>query len=268
MGILEGLMITSSFSVAEGGFATIYRGTLRQNGRDIPVAVKVLRGGTRVKNRETKFYREALIWKPLSHPNILQMYGVANVGPLGTLGMVCPWIGKGNLTSYLRGRPHISLPERLSFLEQIAFALKYLHSRSIVHGDLTGNNVLVEDNGNVLLCDFGLSNIQRDGDAQFHTASTLKFNAPWAAPEVIFSYEYPDVTGATKASDVYSFGSVMLQASLPRELMHGNQLIQLLVPGFDRTATVSRKAVDTNCHLPQTRRSLPPSTPYERRIRV
>lgn len=73
----------------------------------------------------------------------------------------------------------------------------------------------MERNGNVLLCDFGLSKIQRDGILQYQTTSSVKFNAPWAAPEIIFPSETPDNDSVVKSSDVYSFGSVMLQVSMP-----------------------------------------------------
>jgi serine/threonine protein kinase len=85
-----------------------------------------------------------------------------------------------------------------------------------VFNQIVQNNVLVEGNGNILLCDFGLSKIRRDDSyVQRHTSSTVKFNAPWAAPELIFSYRnLGRDPGPEKSSDIYSLGSVMLQVNL------------------------------------------------------
>jgi serine/threonine protein kinase len=54
-----------------------------------------------------------------------------------------------------------------------------------------------------------------DDLAQHYTASSVKCNTFWAAPEIIFFYENPGHFGASKCSDIYSFGSVMLQVSRP-----------------------------------------------------
>jgi len=66
--------------------------------------------------------------------------------------------------------------------------------------------VLIDDDGNILLCDFGLSSFLGDG---FTTATTAKFNLRWTAPEIIFP-EGKDIR-PSKLTDVYSFASVILQ---------------------------------------------------------
>ncbi|KAF9457790.1 kinase-like domain-containing protein [Collybia nuda] len=210
MGAFESLIITSSYYVAFGGFADIYSGILRLGGKEIPVAIKILRGKMTRKDM-ARFYREAVIWGTLKHEGILPLYGVApNVGPQKALGMISPWIDKGNLTYHLENHPQISLEGRISILIQVAAAVQYLHSLSIIHGDLTGNNILMKDDKNILLCDFGLSRIWMDNVPTLHTTSIGKCNYPWAAPEVIFN-DNPNEPPFTKSSDVYSFGCVMVQ---------------------------------------------------------
>ncbi|KIK38484.1 hypothetical protein CY34DRAFT_90919 [Suillus luteus UH-Slu-Lm8-n1] len=88
-----------------------------------------------------------------------------------------------------------------------------VHYRNIIHGDLMPSNVLIDHNGKALLADFGLSRLLAD-----HETSFFKSHGPgairWAAPEIIpLDPEKPDneVSKPNKASDIYSFGCIMMQ---------------------------------------------------------
>jgi len=86
--------------------------------------------------------------------------------PSRTLCMVSPWIKNGDLQTYvhsLHSTGHLTGYDLVvsidTWLYQTAQGLAYLHQEDIVHGDLHEGNILVDDNGNVLLTDFGLSRI-------------------------------------------------------------------------------------------------------------
>ncbi|KDQ29826.1 hypothetical protein PLEOSDRAFT_1040044, partial [Pleurotus ostreatus PC15] len=150
--------------------------------------------------------RELAVWLKLKHPQVLPLYGiVSDFGPYPS--MVCPWMDRGNLNNYLI----IHLLTRDSELSQVCAGLAYLHSRSVVHGDLTGCNVLINGDGDACLSDFGLSTIISDLQGVSTFTSSIGGNVRFAAPEL---YEVGDDdirTFPTARSDIYSLGSVILQ---------------------------------------------------------
>ncbi|KAJ8581452.1 kinase-like protein [Rhizopogon salebrosus TDB-379] len=90
--------------------------------------------------------------------------------------------------------------------------MQYLHGESIVHGDLTGSNVLVHGNGRACLSDFGLSTIVLEFVGPSYLTSTMGGNIRWAAAEL---FEEPDddeaAVSLSTECDIYSFGSIFLQ---------------------------------------------------------
>ncbi|OAX38452.1 kinase-like protein, partial [Rhizopogon vinicolor AM-OR11-026] len=90
-----------------------------------------------------------------------------------------------------------------------------VHEKAIVHGDLTGSNVLVHGNGRACLADFGLSTIVTEFIGTSYLTSTIKGNIRWAAAE-LFEVPEDDEEGEATVSlstecDIYSFGSIALQ---------------------------------------------------------
>ncbi|KAJ6489906.1 kinase-like domain-containing protein, partial [Mycena sanguinolenta] len=92
-------------------------------------------------------------------------------------------------------------------LRDISLGLEYLHGRKICHGDLKGINVLVEDSGRALLCDFGLARIKADITSHTRTANdTVVYGSRnWMAPELL-SGSLP-----RPPSDIYAFGMTVYE---------------------------------------------------------
>ncbi|KIJ09598.1 hypothetical protein PAXINDRAFT_87238, partial [Paxillus involutus ATCC 200175] len=154
-----------------------------------------------------KLRRELKTWANLDHVNILPLFGTTmNFGRFPA--MVCPWLENGSLTSYLERRH-----DTLNRMER-ASLVGILHSQSIVHGDLSGSNVLIDGNGRACISDFGLSTllIKLGGStyaASSHAGGTLR----WTAPELL-DLQVPDEGEnlvPRPLSDVYSFGRIILQ---------------------------------------------------------
>ncbi|KIJ12111.1 hypothetical protein PAXINDRAFT_171393, partial [Paxillus involutus ATCC 200175] len=132
--------------------------------------------------------------------------------------LVCPWLENGPLTSYLeRGHDTLKPVERFSLISDAASGLQYLHSQLIVHGDLSGSNVLVDANGRACISDFGLSTLLTElGGSTYATSSHTQGTLRWTAPELLDTQvpddedNLPDIY-PTPQSDVYSFGRIMLQ---------------------------------------------------------
>ncbi|KAK7029504.1 hypothetical protein VNI00_014537 [Paramarasmius palmivorus] len=204
------------FPEAHGGFADVWKGTWRDGDRLVPVAVKVLRSATQSDEMEEKMRkklsRELEVWRKLEHPNVLSLYGiVSDFGPYDS--MVCPWHENGSVSRYLeRCGDILSMTDRLQLLCEVAEGLSYLHSFDIVHGDLTGSNILINCHGQACLCDFGLSSIMAEF-ADSYSSSSISGAIRWADAS-LFKFQMEEDSQPpvlTTRSDIYSLGSVMLE---------------------------------------------------------
>ncbi|KAG1868007.1 kinase-like domain-containing protein, partial [Suillus tomentosus] len=159
-----------------------------------------------------RLFREIKLWLRLEHENIVPLWGVTD--GFGSLpALVSPWSVNGSLTRYLQHKHEMLFDDgKFALLTDVARGLRYLHSQSIVHGDLSGNNVLVDENGKASLADFGLSALLPGRMSQALLPTNLTCTAQYMAPEYLkFDGEGNLTPVFTSKSDVYSFGGIMLQ---------------------------------------------------------
>lgn len=133
------------------------------------------------------------------------------------VSMVCPWYANGNLSTFLSKNESLDYTDRLRLIRDIASGLYYLHYNSIIHGDLSGGNLLISDEGRALLYDFGLSSLVRDLGLNTKSTSTVAGSLRWAAPEV---FQTDAKSKISLFSDIYSFGSVALQVFTGKRPYH------------------------------------------------
>ncbi|KAG6808400.1 hypothetical protein H0H92_004276 [Tricholoma furcatifolium] len=166
-----------------GGCADVSRGIYQ--GEEVCVKENRCTKNTQNKVRE-KTLNEAVLCGNLSHPNIVPFLGVCFKGitPL----LVYKWMKRGNIISYLKKYPRAS---RVHLLHGVALGVKHMHERSIVHGDIKGANILVDDSGKALIGDFGFASILPS------SGGTVMYQAP-----EIFKQESYN----TKETDIYAFG--------------------------------------------------------------
>ncbi|KAG6825508.1 hypothetical protein H0H92_003435 [Tricholoma furcatifolium] len=179
---LDGVTIFGT-RLASGGFADIYQGNFQGQ----LVCVKVIRPAKNTQDdvRKTTL-NEAVLCGSLSHPNIVPFLGVYFKGNAPSL--VFLWMGNGNLVSYLEKFP---LANRVRLFYDVGLGLQYLHERSIVHGDLKGTNILVNNSGRALIGDFGLASILPS------SGGTVMYQAPEIFREEAYN---------TKETDIYALG--------------------------------------------------------------
>ncbi|KAJ6476188.1 hypothetical protein C8R45DRAFT_1009160 [Mycena sanguinolenta] len=190
-----------------GGFGDIYRAS--HSGKT--VALKHMRhfiqsSDPEIRDIRLKLCREALVWKDLRHPHILPFLGIDRDSFPSALCTVSPWMEHGTVLKYLQahGRGNVD-----KFLYEIAQGLEYLHSRDIIHGDLRGANILINDNWSACLADFGLS-VFANATTSMHT-STRAGSLYWMAPELIDPGRFGCKFARTQSSDIYAFGCVCLE---------------------------------------------------------
>ncbi|KAG9318002.1 WD40-repeat-containing domain protein [Chiua virens] len=155
--------------VAYGNHGDIYRGVLNIDGGTMRVAIKVFKeymtqGDNKSKKRRLR--RATKIWRTLEHRNVLPFLGTST--DYGAFeAMVCPWVENGALATYLESHEdELTEQQRFGIINDVALGLQYLHSHSVVHGDISGTNVLIDESGSACIADFGLSMVLtriRDG---------------------------------------------------------------------------------------------------------
>ncbi|KZP09973.1 kinase-like protein [Athelia psychrophila] len=199
-----------------GGFGDILIGEYDDVGKITrTVAVKVLRPHSRHNGQR----RETKLWECLCHPNIVPLLGLTT--DFGRYkpnlpGMVSPWMRNGNLIDYVKPeRRNLHIAQLLKLLCDIATGLAYLHSSKIIHGDLTPTNVLIDDNYNACLTDFGLSTLAGGLEGTSYWTATIGGAMRWRAPELLPAIDYPPTTlfvpSLTTQCDIYSYGQIVLQ---------------------------------------------------------
>ncbi|KAF7975286.1 hypothetical protein HWV62_10044 [Athelia sp. TMB] len=164
-----------------------------------------------IEGLSQRFAKEGVIWRQLSHPNVLPLYGLF-VFNESRLCLVSPWMNHGSLDEYLLSqKPSVS--DRALLALDVAEGLAYLHSQTVVHADLKGMNVLVSQSCRACLADFGLSLAKGNGSIQSTgTSMGARGTFNWMAPEFFQGVVAKNVRHmpirATQESDIYSFAMV------------------------------------------------------------
>ncbi|KIM82292.1 hypothetical protein PILCRDRAFT_820676 [Piloderma croceum F 1598] len=204
-------------AAAQGGFGDVYVGVWQKSeSHSVKVAIKVLRMLSQDEDekvrKDKRLRRELKIWQRLDHVNILPLYGIiSDFGPYST-AMVCPWEDNGTLTKYLESESNISIMERFRILSEVASGLSYLHSCNVIHGDLSGSNVLLDSTVKACVSDFGMSTIKAEFQGTSYWTSNRGGAVRWSALELFRSYEDDAHPVITQECDIYSYGSLTLQA--------------------------------------------------------
>ncbi|KDQ59822.1 hypothetical protein JAAARDRAFT_127207, partial [Jaapia argillacea MUCL 33604] len=154
-----------------------------------------------------QLYREALVWQQQSHGHILPFL---RIDKNNNFSLVSPWMQYGSVLQYLEtlGPANVEL---IPILSQVAAGLECLHEENIVHGDLQGANILIDETRQAHLADFGLSIFADSTRGAFTTSSGAGLTC-WMVPELIGREQFGfDCAQRSHPSDVYAFGHVCLE---------------------------------------------------------
>ncbi|KAJ7266630.1 kinase-like domain-containing protein [Mycena rebaudengoi] len=185
-------------------FADIFLGKCK--GQD--VALKRLQVYRPEPNEILKFSKEVLTWVRLEHIYVLPFLGLDKQSFEGYPPcIITPYMRNGTLTEFVKNRRGTFTDRRVDqLLFETAQGLAYLHSQNIIHGDLRGENVLIDSGEHAQLADFGLAVVT---DATIGTTKTTQRGSlRWMAPELL----KPEVEfKRTRASDVYAFACLCVE---------------------------------------------------------
>ncbi|KAG6905887.1 hypothetical protein DXG01_017094 [Tephrocybe rancida] len=201
---LKGVVQDAQEPVTGGGFADIYKGHFEGH----VVCLKTIRiyQDSQLDHVLKQFSKEVILWGQLSHTNVLPIYGLYRFK--SRLCIVAPWMQNGDIVAYLKLNPDV---DRRSLVLDVAKGLLYLHNNSIIHGDLKGPNILIDEQGRARLCDFGIASICDPEIKAWTTQSSVSSkggSTRWQAPELFDITEDDEEVQNSVFSDVYAFGCV------------------------------------------------------------
>ncbi|CAL8165766.1 unnamed protein product [Prunus armeniaca] len=215
----DDLLCATAEIMGKSTYGTAYKATLEEGNQ---VAVKRLREKTTKGQKE--FETEAAALGKIRHPNLLALRAYY-LGPKGEKLLVFDYMPNGSLASFLHARgPEtiIDWPTRMNIAIGVTRGLCHLHNQeNIIHGNLTSSNILLDEQTNAHIADFGLSRLMTAAANTnvIATAGTLGYNAP----------ELSKAKKSTTKTDVYSLGVIILElltGKSPGEPMNGMDLPQ------------------------------------------
>jgi len=156
-----------------------------------------------VEKFKNKFIKEAQTIAGLNNPHVIRIYDVFEEN--GTAYYVMEYHGGGSLADFVKTGD--SLPERqaLHYIRQIADALQYIHERKMNHLDVKPGNVLLDDDGNAVLIDFGLAK-RYDAEGNQTSTTPVGISHGYAPFE---QYKKGGVGTFSPATDIYSLGATL-----------------------------------------------------------
>ncbi|XP_057623807.1 serine/threonine-protein kinase SIK2 isoform X3 [Chionomys nivalis] len=183
-------------TLGKGNFAVVKLGRHRITKTE--VAIKIIDKSQLDAVNLEKIYREVQIMKMLDHPHIIKLYQVMETKSM--LYLVTEYAKNGEIFDYLANHGRLNESEARRKFWQILSAVDYCHGRKIVHRDLKAENLLLDNNMNIKIADFGFGNFFKTGEL----LATWCGSPPYAAPEVFEGqqYEGPQL-------DIWSMGVVL-----------------------------------------------------------
>jgi serine/threonine-protein kinase len=193
--------------IGQGGMGSVWLAR-RSDGRfEGRVAVKLLNASLVGRAGEARFRREGSILARLTHPHVARLLD-AGVSASGQPYIVLEHVDGESIDRYADARK-LSVDARLGLFRDVCAAVAQAHANLIVHRDIKPSNVLVANDGQVKLLDFGIAKLLEEGSAEAGGATALTresgraLTPDYAAPE--------QLTGGavTTATDVHALGTLL-----------------------------------------------------------
>ncbi|WOG89793.1 hypothetical protein DCAR_0209032 [Daucus carota subsp. sativus] len=202
--------LTNNFKdkLGEGGFGTVYKGKLRSG---LLVAVKILANS---KATGKEFINEVATSGRIHHVNVVELLGFCFEGPKRAL--IYEFMPNGSLEKYIYSKEGteeevvpLSWEKIYKISYKVATGIDYLHrgcDMQILHFDIKPHNILLDENFNPAISDFGLAKLYAT-DHSIVTLTAARGTMGYMAPEMF----YKNIGGISYKADVYSFGMLLME---------------------------------------------------------
>ena len=188
--------------IGAGGFGAVYRAQQTTVGREVAMKI-ILPGFANQPDFIRRFEVEARIIARLEHLHIVPLYDYWRE-PDGAY-LIMRWLRGGSLRDALQRNAAYDLENTALILDQIASALSAAHQHQVIHRDLKPGNVLLDEDGNAYLADFGIAK-----DLSSFKENTTQVDAIVGSPDYL-SPEQARSENVTPQTDIYSLGVVLYE---------------------------------------------------------
>ena len=224
--------------IGTGGMADVYIAQDQRLSRQ--VAVKVLRSDlARDPSFVARFRKEALAAAGLNHPGIVAVY---DSGEVPAPSIVMELVSGHTLRSLIHSGERLPLDRTLEIAEGVLAALEYSHERGIVHRDIKPANVMITDQGDVKVMDFGIARALDDIGATLTSTWNIVGTAQYLSPEQAMG------ESADYRSDIYSLGCLLFEVLTGRPPYTGDTPVSI---AFQHVSGDFIKPSSLNPELPE-----------------
>jgi len=232
--------------IGHGGMASVFLAERADEVFKGKVALKLMRQGMDTPSNKARFKRERNILANLEHPHIARLLD-GGVTDKGLPYLVMEYVEGTSLFAYC-DEHNLTIEQRLDLFKSVCRAVQYAHKNAIIHRDLKPANILVKQDGNVKVLDFGIAKLLEPEDPEetlFQTRTGARIlTLGYAAPEQVNDDKI------TTATDIYTLGILLYQlltATSPFD-MDGSNLTE--IESFISTKTPEKPSAKYS-ELPQ-----------------
>ncbi len=224
--------------IGTGGMADVYIANDQRLSRQ--VAIKVLRSDlARDPSFVARFRKEALAAAGLNHPGIVAVY---DSGEVPAPYIVMELVSGHTLREIIHNGERLPLSRALEIAEGVLLALEYSHERAIVHRDIKPANVMITDQGDVKVMDFGIARALDDIGATLTSTWNIVGTAQYLSPEQAMG------ESADYRSDIYSLGCLLFEVLTGRPPYTGDTPVSI---AFQHVSGDLIKPSSLNPELPE-----------------
>jgi len=203
--------------IGAGATGSVYKA--RDALLDTWVAVKLLKPEyTANRDALERVRQEILLSRDLAHPNILRVYHLASHE--GGTYLTMQWVRGGTLADIIAQRGALPIPEVLTLATKLSSALAAAHQSNILHRDIKPGNILVDDDGEPYLADFGLARLIGERGLTQH--GVFVGTPHYCSPEQVALEELD------ARSDIYNLGLVLFEMVTGRKPFEGETVAEIL----------------------------------------
>ncbi|KAL7227973.1 hypothetical protein ACSBR1_022780 [Camellia fascicularis] len=241
--------------IGQGTYSSVYKARDLKNGKI--VAMKKVRFVNMDPESVRFMAREIRILRKLDHPNVMKLEGLATSRTLGSLYLVFEYMEHDLAGLSASSKINFTEPQIKCYMQQLFCGLEHCHSRGILHRDIKGSNLLIDNNGVLKVGDFGLATLFQPDQ-----------NQPLTSRVVTLWYRAPELLlGATEygvAIDLWSAGCILAELFAGKPIMPGRTEVEQMHKIFKLCGSPSEEYW-MKSKLPHAT-SFKPQRPYRRRV--
>lgn len=201
--------------IGKGAFGKVTLGIHKLTGKQ--VAIKTIeKSYIKDEFSRRKVFQEVYILKKIRHSNIIRLFEVFE--STNHLLMVMEYAGKGDLLQHVNSRGRLKEKEARYFFRQILYGLGHWHCRSVLHRDVKLDNILIDSNMGIKICDFGVSKIIKKAQKIVEQWGTPAYIAPEIIADNGYHGFYVDIWSLGVLLFAMVWGAVPFKANNMQEL--------------------------------------------------